>query len=74
MRKAFGKDGPLYRADEHPAEEGALAHLFAGAIGYCRNPTSHRNIDLVASEAVEMIMLACLLLRVVDERSLASSS
>ena len=70
MRKAFHADtGNLTNPNQQPAEKEAIAHLFAGAIGYCRNPLGHREVNLSAEEAVEMIFLASYLLRIVDSRS-----
>jgi hypothetical protein len=43
--------------------------LFAGTIGYYKNPQSHRTSPIDATEAVEVIMLASRLLRIVDTRS-----
>ena len=68
MRKAFKpQGGPL--TDQNNPDEGereALAALFAGAIGSYKNPYSHRHEHIQADEAVEMIMLANHLLRIVD--------
>ena len=67
MRKAFHADtGNLTNPNQQPAEQEAIGHLFAGAMGYCRNSLAHREVNLTAEEAVEMIFLASYLLRIVD--------
>jgi uncharacterized protein (TIGR02391 family) len=70
MRQAFDpENGPLTDKGAVESERKALAHLFAGAIGYYKNPQSHRDVGLTeAAEAREMIMLASQLLRIVDTR------
>lgn len=70
MRKAFDKaSGPLSDMQQPEAEREALAHLFAGAIGACRNALAHRTVTFEdASEAQEMVVFASLLLRIIDSR------
>ena len=54
MRKAFHADtGNLTDPNQQPAEKEAITHLFAGAIGSYKNPSSHREVDVTAEEAVE---------------------
>ena len=69
VRKAFKKGGPLADATALEAEQEALAHLFAGAIGSYKNPHSHRSVTIESTEAAEMIVLASHLLSIVDKRS-----
>jgi uncharacterized protein (TIGR02391 family) len=70
MREAFTpKNGPLSDAREIPGEQTALMELFAGAIGYFKNPGSHREVEVTAIEAAETIMLASRLLRIADGRA-----
>ena len=69
MRKAFNTDnGPLTDPNQPKSEREATAHLFAGAIGFYKNPQSHRNVPVTAEEAAEIIMFASHLLRIVDSR------
>ena len=70
MRKAFHIDnGNLMDENQPPAEKQARSDLFAGAIGAYKNPGSHRDVDFTAEEAVELIVMASYLLRIVDSRS-----
>ena len=56
MRKAFHVNtGNLTDINQPSAEREAIGHLFAGVFGYCRNPLGHREVNLAAEEAVEMI-------------------
>ena len=69
VRKAFNENtGPLTDQNSPLAERQALAHLFAGAIGSYKNPHSHRNVVIGAEDAVEMIMLASHLIKIVNTR------
>lgn len=72
MRKAFAvKDGPLTNLETEKGEREAVQHLFAGAIGSYKNTHSHRHVIIEdPTEAVEMIMLASHLLKIVESRTI----
>jgi hypothetical protein len=67
--------GPL--ADQHLelAEREAISHLFVGALGAFKNPTSRRIVDFDdPALAADAVLLADLLMRMLDqaERSMSS--
>jgi uncharacterized protein (TIGR02391 family) len=70
MRKAFHEDsGPLTDKSVEKSERQARSALFAGTIGSYKNPHSHRDVDLNdPDEAMEIVLLANHLLRIVDGR------
>ncbi len=69
MRKAFHSEtGTLTNSKSEKAEKDAMSHLFAGAIGLFKNPTSHRFIENITPEdAADLIRFANFLLRMVED-------
>ena len=68
MQAAFAPDnGPLTDMSAEGGERLGRMHFFMGAIACYKNPHSHRDVDLNdPTEAVEIILLANHLLRIVD--------
>lgn len=68
MRRAFHPEkGPLSDKERILSEQEAMAHLFAGAIGLFKNPSSHRDINLNdPAEVAELILFANHLIRLAD--------
>ena len=66
---AFGPKGSLRDKKAHEAEEEGIHHLFMGAVKAYRNPHAHRRVHVVdVMEAMEVVMLASHLLRIIDSR------
>jgi uncharacterized protein (TIGR02391 family) len=76
MRKAFDvNNGALTDTSLVPSEKQARSDLFAGAMGLFKNPTSHRSAAISKPEdAVDLVMFANYLLRLVDQRAAAKST
>jgi len=76
MRDAFKPaNGPLIDKTGLKSEQEAMANLFAGAIGLYKNSSSHRTETVRdPAVAVEVIVLANHLLRLVEERKAAVAS
>jgi uncharacterized protein (TIGR02391 family) len=72
MREAFHPDrGKLTDKTDVTAEREALAALFAGAMGYCKNPGSHRDVKLDRQNAARLIIFASYLLDILLDRLMA---
>lgn len=71
MRNAFHHEsGALTGYTQDIAERQATSHLFAGAIGLFKNPSSHRDVDWEnPQECTELIYLANHLLRIVERHA-----
>jgi len=71
MDRAFNpKDGLLTDKQAVHSEQEATHHLFRGAIGLFKNPSSHREVNWEDPfECAELIMFADYLLRLVRKRS-----
>ena len=76
MRNAFHPDnGKLTDMSRIKAEREATSHLFAGAIGLFKNPSSHRDANWQdPGECAELIYFANHLLRLVEKRSVTIQS
>ncbi|HEY2858545.1 MAG TPA: TIGR02391 family protein [Terracidiphilus sp.] len=74
MRDAFDpKSGPLTDKTLVNAEQEAMAHVYAGAIGLFKNPTSHRlNSFTRPEEAVSLVLLANYLIAQVEDLARAN--
>jgi len=68
MQHAFNEGGPLSDPKLDKGERAAVRALYWGAIGVFKNPPSHRQVDYKdPTQAAEVILLADLLLRMLDD-------
>lgn len=68
MRQAFSaKNGPLKNSKLPEGEQVAQIELYAGAIGFIKNPKSHKMLTLSEEKCIELLHLANYLLRVLEE-------
>jgi hypothetical protein len=66
MRKAFMTGGLLDDPRIPASENVGRSNLFAGAIGWLRNPAGHRMVNPDTQETAEVVLLANYLIRVAD--------
>ena len=77
MKQAFSpkEPGPLTDSNAEKGEQEAMMALFWGAIGVFKNPVSHRQVEYDdPTLASEVILLADLLLRILDQRQSAMAA
>lgn len=75
MRRAFdSQSGPLRDPGAETSEADSLAHLMAGAIGFVKNPASHRRVRFDdPGQVAKLILFADLLLKIIDSRPAAQT-
>lgn len=63
-------EGPLHDPEIPTGEQAGVMALYTGLIGALKNPSSHRQVDFDdPAEAVEVVLFADLLLRILDRAS-----
>jgi uncharacterized protein (TIGR02391 family) len=72
MREAFHpQSGKLTNKESIVPEREAVSALFSGAMGHCRNPPAHRDIEVDRLTAAQLITFASYLLTEVESREKA---
>lgn len=75
MKSAFKpRVGPLTDPELPESEQLGLRDLFVGAIGYYKNPESHRHVPGDPEAVAGILGFASVLLRIIDERQVARAS
>ena len=75
MRRAFAPGtGPLAPTALPTAEQEALSHLFAGGIGYYKNPVSHRAVGMEPEQAAAILLFASHLMTTLQSRMITKLS
>ncbi len=67
VRKAYHPDrGKLTDFKLPKSEREAFSNYISGAYGYCKNPCSHRDVDMDFIRAFDRIVVASDLLKTID--------
>jgi uncharacterized protein (TIGR02391 family) len=68
MQRAFGPPGILVTGDgSNNDDQHAMRELFAGAISFCKNPSSHHEVQFEnPREVIDLVCFANQLLRIVE--------
>lgn len=73
IRRAFHPESGMLTNYELPvAEREAFSNYIAGAFGFYKNPCSHRDIELTFISALDKILIASDLLKIIDKSKIKS--
>ena len=68
MNTAFKDGGTLRDPTEHKTEADSFMNICSGAVGYLKNPSSHRAVNFDPIEVIEILFMASWMHRQVDTR------